>query len=283
MVTRTSRGRFISFEGPEGSGKSSQVRFLAHRLRQAGVDVSVTREPGGTRLGKELRSLLLEKSHLKIGPEAEALIIAADRAQHVSQVIRPQIESGKTVVCDRYVDSTFAYQGFGSGIELAGLMQLTAFATGGLVPDLTILVDIDPAVGLARRRRSHRANADELNRFDKRSLHFHQRVRAGFLELASQNPDRVVVVDGNQPPSAVFACIWPRVIDLYAHSAAPHGALHATQLPFWAQGAADAAPSLTWRPRGSSSWVDIPRDRRGRWVHRSPATSAVEELPLTSR
>ncbi len=186
---------FIAFEGGEGGGKSTQLVRAAAWLRSLGHDVLETREPGGTPLGQELRRLLLDPdSH--ITPGAEALLYAADRAQHVDTVVRPALEAGRIVLTDRYVDSTLAYQGAGRGLDATRV--ITTWATGGLLPDLTVLLDIDPRRGLERA--GARASPDRL---EAASLAFHEAVRAGFLALAAQQPQRYAVLDAALDPDAV--------------------------------------------------------------------------------
>lgn len=186
------RGRFITIEGPEGSGKTTQVELLAARLRAAGRDVTVTREPGGTRLGEQLRSILLAR-HEGVEPTdplTDALLFEAARRQLVRHVVRPALERGSTVVCARYADSTFAYQGFGAGVPLETLRALDAAATDGLVPDMTILLDLPVEMGLARKA------PDDVTRFEAEyDIAFHRRVRDGFLRLAAASPERFVVID----------------------------------------------------------------------------------------
>jgi dTMP kinase len=188
-------GLFVAFEGGEGVGKSTQIATAAAWLRELGRDVVETREPGGTPLGGELRRLLLDPAG-QIAPRAEALLYAADRAQHVDSVIRPALDAGRIVLTDRYVDSTLAYQGAGRG--LADTRLVTGWATGGLVPDLTVLLDLDPVVGL--RRAGARATPDRL---EAASLAFHEAVRAGFLALAAEAPQRYAVIDAAGEPAAV--------------------------------------------------------------------------------
>jgi dTMP kinase len=209
-----SGGRFITFEGPEGSGKSTQADQLQLRLDRLGVTALRTREPGGSPIGAEIRSLLLANDRPPITPTAEALLIAADRAFHVEAVIRPALAAGAIVLCDRYVDSTYAYQGFGAGLDLPALQAVTQFATGGLMPDLTLLIDVEASVGIDRRRAAYRRGAGELNRMDRRELDFHRRVREGFLTLARREPHRFSIVDGRQAPEVVAEQIWSRVAPL---------------------------------------------------------------------
>lgn len=185
-------GVLIAFEGGEGAGKSTQARLLAIWLRDQGYDVVTTQEPGATKIGMRLRAILLDKNHAGLSPRAETLMYAADRAEHVDSVIRPALARGAVVITDRYVDSTLAYQGAGRDLPVDELSQLNAFATGGLVPDLTILLDLPPEVGLGR----HGSPADRLESEPKA---FHDRVRRGFRGLAELDPDRYLVVDASRP------------------------------------------------------------------------------------
>ena len=190
---------FITLEGPEGSGKSSQLPALADFLRSRGYTVLTTREPGGTPIGDQVRQVLTRMENQGMSPRSETLLFCAARAQLVDQVIRPALARGEVVISDRYADSTLAYQGYGHGNDLAVLRQLLHFATGGLWPDLTLLLDVDSAAGLERRRSS----GGEWNRLDDYALSFHQRVRQGYLDLARSQPERWVVVDAAQPMDAV--------------------------------------------------------------------------------
>ncbi len=196
--------RFVAFEGPEGAGKSTQVGRLATRLRALGQQVVETREPGGTRLGNAVRSILLGLDDYAILPETEALLLAAARVQHVREVIAPALDHGRLVLCDRYVDSTYAYQGGGSGLPMDRLREIQAFATDGLLPDLRVLLDVPVEIGLERRH----ADAASINRIDLAGLEFHRRVRAMYLELASADPEHWLVVDAQGDPDAVEALIW---------------------------------------------------------------------------
>lgn len=189
-------GVFITFEGPEGSGKSTQVRLLVTWLRSRGVNVLATREPGGTPVGDRIRQLLLDPALTSLTPEAEVLLFSASRAQLVRQVIRPHLEQGGIVVCDRFADSTLAYQGYGRGLDLDMLRTITRFATDGLVPDLTFLLDIPVAEGLARKREG--TGEDDWNRMEREVLAYHERVRAGYLALAAAEPDRWYVLDARE-------------------------------------------------------------------------------------
>lgn len=190
---------FIVLEGPEGAGKSVQSRLLAEFLETQGWPVLLTREPGGTELGNALRTILLSANDYAILPETEVLLLAAARAQHVRERIRPALEQGTAVVCDRFVDSTLAYQGGGHGIPLDVLMPIQTFATGGLTPDLRILLDVPVDVGLRRRH----ADPASVNRIDLASREFHDRVRETFLRLAAASPGEWCVIDGRDSIAAV--------------------------------------------------------------------------------
>lgn len=182
-------GAFITFEGIEGSGKTTQAKLLKGYLESKGLEVVLTREPGGTELSERIRQLLADPS-LPIRPEAELMLFMASRAQHVRELIRPALERGATVICDRFADSSAAYQGYGRGIDLELISALNEFATGGLKPDLTILLDLDPEEGLRRARRGR----GDLDRIELEELEFHRRVREGYLEMARREPDRFVVI-----------------------------------------------------------------------------------------
>lgn len=196
---------FITFEGPDGSGKSTQIRRLAAELQALDKDVLLTREPGGTDIGEQVRGVLLTMKNQAMHPRTEVLLFSAARAQLVHQCLRPHLAAGGWVLCDRFYDSTLAYQGYGHGLEVADLRALTHFATAGLRPDLTLLFDLDPEEGL--RRRQH-GTGQEWNRLDAYTLAFHQRVRAGYQALAAAEPDRWVQVDANQPADQVWKVVW---------------------------------------------------------------------------
>lgn len=198
-------GLFVTFEGGEGSGKSTQVTRLAARLRREGVDPVVTREPGGTPLAERIRALLLDAGGP--GPLAEAFLMEAARAELVAGVIRPALAAGRVVLCDRYDDSTLAYQGAGRGLDERMLRELNRAATGGLVPGLTLLFDLDPAAGLARRAGA----AGDTNRLDREPADFHTRVRERFLALARSEPTRFVILDATLTPEVLEAKVWEAV------------------------------------------------------------------------
>lgn len=188
-------GRFITFEGIDGSGKSTQLRLLAAHLRARGRDVIMTREPGGTELGRQLREAFLE-THEKVAPMAELLAFAADRAQHVEYLIKPALAAGKVVISDRYADATFAYQGAGRGFPADKVNQVIALATGGLKPDLTLFFDIP--VEMAITRMSDRAESEaKANRMDAETAEFYHRVRDAYLTIAAAEPERFIIVEAS--------------------------------------------------------------------------------------
>jgi dTMP kinase len=184
---------FITLEGPEGSGKTSHIPYLVEFLREKGYAVFPTREPGGTSIGEQIREVLHSLKNTEMHPRTETLLYQAARAQFVEQVVRPRLALGEIILSDRYADSTLAYQGYGHQQDLEQVRVLIRYATGGLVPDLTVLLDVDVEIGLKRKKK-----ADEWNRLDAYTVEFHQRVRAGYLEMARQEPARWVVVDASQ-------------------------------------------------------------------------------------
>jgi dTMP kinase len=190
---------FITFEGPEGSGKTSQIVMLAEFLQEQGFEVVQTREPGGTSIGNQIRDVLHDVNNGEITPVTELLLYSASRAQLVRELVQPALKAGKIVLCDRYADSTIAYQGYGRGLDLEELTMLTQFATGGLKPDLTLLLDIDVERGLARRQ----TGGDEMNRLDLEAVSFHQQVRDGYHTLAAADPDRWIIVDADRSAAAI--------------------------------------------------------------------------------
>jgi len=192
---------FITLEGPEGAGKTTQLRDLAGFLRHRGLSVVTTREPGGTAIGDQVRHVLHDTANAAMSPTAEVLLYAASRAQLVAEVIRPALAAGHIVLCDRYADSTTAYQGYGRGLNRDDLAALTAIATGGLRPDLTLLLDLEVERGLARRR----DRGEEMNRLDLETVEFHRRVRDGYLALAAAEPARWLRINADRPSAEVQA------------------------------------------------------------------------------
>jgi dTMP kinase len=211
------RGLFLTFEGIEGSGKSLQVSLLARRLRAAGVAVVTTREPGGTRLGKRLRSILLETAGEPVAARAELHLYVADRIQHLLEVVEPALDRGDVVLCDRYADATMAYQGYGRLLPLDSIEELHRRAPLGRTPARTVLLDLDPETALTRARlRDERSGAAYAEgRMEAESLDFHRRVREGYLEIARMEPDRFRLVPGDTTPEEVQRKVWEAVRDLF--------------------------------------------------------------------
>jgi dTMP kinase len=197
-MSNLERGVFITLEGPEGAGKTTQVKLLSKQLDILAVPHVITRDPGGTPLGKQIRRILLNPEN-PVQPVTELLLYQADRAQHIAEVIKPSLEAGKLVICDRFTDSTMAYQGYGRGIDFGLIRELNQIATGGLTPDLTILFDIESSDGLARL---HPGGHDRLER---EALEFHLKVRKGYLELAQAEPERWKILDATKPLSVAQA------------------------------------------------------------------------------
>jgi dTMP kinase len=195
---------FIAFEGGEGCGKSTQSRLLLKKLEQQKIPAVLTHEPGGTALGNELRKALKRKRGSFISPQAELFLVAASRAQLVAEVIRPALEEGKVVICDRFTYSTLVYQGYGRGLELSFVETVNNVATGNLKSDLTILLDISPEQGLARKQSLR-------DRFEMEDLSFHRRVREGYLRMVAAESERWLVIDGSLPKEKIAGIIWDRV------------------------------------------------------------------------
>jgi dTMP kinase len=209
-------GRFIVFEGIEGAGKTTQLEILAERLRARGTDPVLTREPGGTSLGRQLREYLLSKREDRPEPLIEAFLMVSDRADHVLRVVRPALEAGRIVLCDRHADATLAYQGGGSGVDEETLIDLNRLATGGLLPDLVVLLDL-PTERAGGRLDSR--GAPERDRFESEPDAFFTRVRRKYLELAQREPDRWFVVDATRPPAELADVIETRVQTLLSERA----------------------------------------------------------------
>lgn len=194
-------GLFITFEGGDGSGKTSIIETLAKELTERGYEILKTREPGGSKIAEEIRAVILNVENVMMDNKTEALLYAAGRRQHLIEVLKPALAAGKTVLCDRYVDSSLAYQGYARGLGIDVVYQLNAYAIEGMLPDLTFYIDIDPAVGLGRIKTAHRS-ADRLELEDPA---FHNKVRFGYQKVAAMFPERIRVVDGAQPLEAICA------------------------------------------------------------------------------
>jgi dTMP kinase len=220
-------GLFLAFEGGEGTGKTTQARLIAIWLREQGYDVITTHEPGATKVGMRLRALLLDTAHAGMSSRAEALMYAADRAEHVASVINPALGRGAVVITDRYVDSSLAYQGTGRGLPQSAIARLNQWATGGRMPDLTIVLDMAPETGLGRRTRS-------ADRLEAEPAEFHNRVRDGFLALAQKDPSRYLVIDASRPVDEVSEEIKDRIGDILPDP-----------VPFHAEAATGSFPALT--------------------------------------
>ena len=199
-------GSFIVFEGGEGAGKSTQETALAQWLEERGMSVVRTREPGGTPAGEAIRTILLSNDYVGLTDRAEALLFAAARGEHAAQIIRPALQAGSIVVCDRYLDSSVAYQGYGRGLGPDYVRNLSLWATRDLVPDLTVLLDVDPSIGLSR--------VQSPDRLESEPIEYHQRVRQAFVEIAAANAERYLVVDADQDKDAIAQQIRRRVADL---------------------------------------------------------------------
>lgn len=197
-------GTFIAFEGGEGAGKSTQEAMLAQWLTDRGHDVVRTREPGGTPAGEVIRTVLLGNEYEGLDERAEALLFAAARGEHVARVIRPALEAGNVVVCDRFIDSSIAYQGVGRSLGIDVVRELNTWATRGLLPDLTVVLDVDPVIGLSR--------VGSPDRLESEPIEYHQAVRQAFLDIANVEPDRYLVVDSAQEPEAIAALIREQVM-----------------------------------------------------------------------
>ncbi len=201
-------GLFITFEGGEGCGKSTQARLLLKKLEQHGIPTILTHEPGGTALGNEIRMLLKRRQGSSISPQAELFLFGASRVQLVAELVRPALQKGKVVICDRFTYSTIVYQGYGRGLDLATVGMVNTMATGNLRPDLTILLDMPSEQGLERRRSSK-------DRFELEDLSFHHRVREGYLKMAAAEPDRWLLIDASLTKAKIAEIIWDKVRKLW--------------------------------------------------------------------
>ncbi len=206
-------GFFITFEGVEGCGKTTQIKLLSELLSARGIRAVLTREPGGCPIADKIRAILLDAENRALAPLAELMLYAAARAQHVTEVISPALEAGQIVLCDRFCDATVAYQSFGRGIDRGIIDNLNRHACQGVSPDLTVLVDCDPRVGLERaRRRIEATSGPREERFELEELAFHNQVRAGYLQLAADEPDRFIIIDGSSCIEEIFAAVSAQVL-----------------------------------------------------------------------
>lgn len=205
-------GKFITFEGGEGAGKSTQVKLLAERLRDAAYKVVETREPGGTRRGEEIREFLLSGEAKNFGPMGEAVLFSAARAHHLNEVIRPALERGDWVLCDRFSDSTAAYQGAAGGVKPGLIRALERVAVDQNMPDMTFILDLPPEVGLKRTAQRNGGGGERPDRFEAMDLHFHEALRAAFLRIAEEQPRRCIILDAMQAESAVAEDVWEAIV-----------------------------------------------------------------------
>lgn len=217
-MKRTS-GLFVSMEGIEGCGKSTQAKMLAAHLAARGLDNILTREPGGTAIGDLVRQILLDPTHGDMSPRGELLLYAAARAQHVDAIIRPAIAEEKIVICDRFTDSTLAYQGYGLGLDLDEIRTVNAISTGRLFPHLTFLFDLEPESGLRRKFGKAYSTQEGADRIEQRTLEYHRRVRNGYLAIGEQHPERMKVIDAEQPIEAIHQSVLATVFNCLT----PHG------------------------------------------------------------
>jgi dTMP kinase len=212
-------GKFITLEGPEGSGKSTQAKTLIRRLAGCGIEAVYTREPGGTAIGEAIRNIL---QHNQAGEapceRTELLLFEASRNQLVEKVIRPHLEKGKWVICDRFIDSTTAYQGYGRGLPVEEIQAINRFSANGIVPDLTLLLDLDVATGFERITQRYLALGESADRFEKEDRSFHERIREGYLKLAKEDPKRFRIINAAKKPAAVATAIWDTVNDVFRQS-----------------------------------------------------------------
>ena len=201
---------FITFEGPDGAGKTTVLKAIIERLEKHQVDFLATREPGGIRIAEKIREIILNPTHKEMDPHTEALLYASARSQHFYEKVIPALEAGKHVLCDRFIDSSLAYQGFARGLGMDEVLSINEFAIGKRMPDLTILFDLTPEVGLARIQ-ANRLN--EVNRLDAESLAFHQRVYEGYAEVVKRYPERIQKVDASKPLEEVIEDVWKIIIE----------------------------------------------------------------------
>jgi dTMP kinase len=200
---------FITLEGPDGSGKTLQINLLADYLREQGYSIFTAREPGGTSIGDQVREILMNLKNTTMKPRTETLLFCAARAQLVEEILKPHLEQNDIVILDRYADSTIAYQGYGHQNDIELIKQVLFFTTGGLKPDLTLLLDIEPEIGLRRRQKG----GVEWNRLDAYQLELHERVRRGYLEMVKAEPERWRIIDASQPPQVVQSVLQKHIMD----------------------------------------------------------------------
>lgn len=204
------RNLFITFEGPEGAGKTTVIQKIAERFEQENIEVLATREPGGIEIAEKIRTVILDPAHTAMDERTEALLYAAARSQHYFEKVRPALDAGKIVICDRFIDSSLAYQGHARGIGVDEVLAINEFAIGQKLPDVTILFDLAPEVGLAR---IHAHRDREVNRLDVESLAFHEKVRAGYLQLVERYPTRIKVVNADRNVELVIEDVWSLLCD----------------------------------------------------------------------
>jgi dTMP kinase len=217
-LSTTKRGLFITFEGPEGSGKSTQIRRLAARLRAEGRAVLETVEPGGTPIGMQIRRVLLDAKNLEMRPTTELLLMFAARAQNVDEAILPALSRGEVVLCDRFTDSSLVYQGAARGLGAEVVFEVDRIACRGLVPDLTVVIDIQTELGLERAHGRNRKTQDIETRLDEQAIDFHRKVRDAYLQLAADEPGRVKLIDGSGSEEKVEKEVWKAVLEVLRHS-----------------------------------------------------------------
>jgi len=208
MAKKLKKGLLITFDGPEGSGKSTHSSRIKDELLSQGYDVVYTREPGGTLLGKKIRDILLEKDEISLGKAAELFLFEADRAQHVEEIIAPALAAEKIVICDRFSAATFAYQGYASGTDIKIILDMDYLATTGIVPDLTILLDVDVKTGLERAR-----GQSSPDRMEKKPLEFHEKVREGYFAIAEEHPGRIKLIEACQDITRTYELVKKEVYD----------------------------------------------------------------------
>lgn len=213
-MSTTSRGVFLTFEGPDGSGKSTQARILVERLRGEGYPVIETAEPGGTPIGRQIRHILLDPANAELRPTTELLLMFAARAQNVEQCIMPALAAGRMVVSDRFTDSSIAYQGAARGLGSEVVLELDRIACHGLVPDLRLCIDVDSETGLARARARNRDEPAHETRLEEQGIEFHHKVREAYHEIARREPQRFRLIDGHDTPAAIAAKVWSEVLPL---------------------------------------------------------------------